>query len=823
VHGRTVPSPGGDNLATSKLDLMLHSIRGKIIVGVVSLHAVLMGLVVWDTSSREQDFMRARLADQGNGLAQSLAVNAPSWLISNDVTGLNELISSLTSVHNLHLVLILDRNGKVRASTDAALFNLVLSDEPSRQLLSAATGPRQLWHDGMIDSVAEIVSAGRTIGFARVIINSNAMQGEIDAITRKGIRYVLLAIVLGGVVSWLVVSGMTRRLARLSEAADRIAAGQLDIVLPGYEGKDEVARLTRDFNQMARALADDRAQRVQVESALFAEKERAQVTLASIGDAVIVTDVASRVEFLNPVAEALTGWTSAAANGMPLGRVFHIINENSREVVENPVDAVLNRGTVVGLANHTILVRRDGVELNIEDSAAPIRDRDGEILGVVLVFHDVTKTHEMARQMSWAATHDSLTGLVNRAEFERRLEAMLGHPESERRHVLLYLDLDQFKLVNDSCGHSAGDQLLRQVSFLMQERMRETDTLARLGGDEFGVLLGNCGATQALRVAENLLETVRSFRFAWEDKSFVIGASIGLVEIRSDGLSSAQLLSAADTACYAAKDQGRNRIQVFTADDTELVRRYGEMHWAGRIDKAFDENRFRLYFQPVVPLHTDRGLERLGEILLRMVGEDGRIVAPDAFLPAAERYNLMARIDRWVVSGVLDWLAARPVADEIFSVNLSGQSVGDERFLDFVVTQLDKSGVVPRRICFEITETAAIANMAKAVRFMTVLRERGCLFSLDDFGTGLSSFGYLKNLPVDHLKIDGSFVRNILTSATDHAMVTAINNIGQVMGLRTIAEFVEDDAVRAALKEIGVDYGQGYGIARPMPIEDVAT
>jgi len=325
---------------------------------------------------------------------------------------------------------------------------------------------------------------------------------------------------------------------------------------------------------------------------------------------------------------------------------------------------------------------------------------------------------------------------------------------------------------------------------------------------------------QALRIGESLLETVRSFRFAWEERSFVVGASVGLVEIRGDSLSPTQLLSAADTACYAAKDQGRNRIQVFASDDTELVRRYGEMHWAGRIDRAFEDNRFRLYVQPVVPLQRERNLEPFVEVLLRMLDEDGNVISPAAFLPAAERYNLVTRIDRWVVGQVLDWMAARRAIHEIVSINLSGRSVGDERFLDFVAARLERSGVAPRRICFELTETAAIANMARAVRFMTVLRERGCRFLLDDFGTGLSSFGYLKNLPVDLIKIDGGFVRNILNNPADNAMVGAINSIGQVMGLRTVAEFVEEDPVREMLARMGVDYGQGFSIARPESIVD---
>ncbi|HTY99678.1 MAG TPA: EAL domain-containing protein, partial [Rhodocyclaceae bacterium] len=605
---------------------------------------------------------------------------------------------------------------------------------------------------------------------------------------------------------------------RLSQAADAIAGGELDIRLTGFEGRDEVSRLGRDFDQMARSLAEERRKQDAAEAALFAEKERAQVTLMSIGDAVVVTDVAGRIDFLNPVAEELTGWTTAEARGRPLEIVFRIINETTRAAAVNPVDLVLREGRVVGLANHTVLIRRDGTELNIDDSAAPIRDRDGRIIGVVLVFHDVTQAHEMARKMSWAATHDALTSLINRGEFERRLQALVKNMEAGKHHALLYLDLDQFKVVNDTCGHAAGDQLLCQLAFLMQEHVREADTLARLGGDEFGVLLANCPAPQALRVAEQLLEAVRGFRFAWEDKSFVIGASIGLVEIAGDGLSVANVLAAADTACYAAKDQGRNRVQAYSSDDSGVIRRYGEMHWVGRINRAIEENRFRLYYQPIVPLQEGGDRDRgHGEVLLRMLDEEGNVVLPNSFLPAAERYDLIQRVDRWVISSALAWMTGHELS---CSINLSGQSIGDDRFLEFVIEQVRSAGIAPERICFEITETAAIANLARAAQFMSQLRERGCRFALDDFGSGLSSFGYLRNLPVDYLKIDGAFVRQVDRSAIDRAMVAAINNIGQVMGIRTVAEFVENEAIRDKLAAMGVDFGQGFGIALPAPIED---
>ncbi len=805
-------------------EFLVHSIRGRIIAGVVLLHALLMGLIVVDMVGRQQGFMQNRLAHQGESLARTLAVNAPSWVISNDVHGLDELVDSLRSTPNLQLALILDRDGRVRASTDSSLFNLRLTDSVSRTLIEG--GVRQLWHEDLVDSVAVILSGGRPIGYARVVLNAAPVKAELSAVTRKGVAYIVFAILFGGMVAWLLVHSMTGRLARLSAAADRIAAGDLEAVtLDDESGKDEVSRLARDFRQMTAALAEDRQRRDQAEKSLFAEKERAQVTLASIGDAVITTDVVGHIHFLNGVAEELTGWSNAEASGMPLDQVFHIISEVTREPAVNPVEVVLRQGIIVGLANHTILVRRDGNELNIEDSAAPIRDRDGQIIGVVLVFHDVSKAHEMARQMSWAATHDSLTGLHNRVEFERRLQSLAQHDggNTAKRHALLYIDLDQFKVVNDTCGHAAGDQMLCQISALMQSRMRESDTLARLGGDEFGILLENCPLEHAVRIAEGVLESVGGYRFVWQEKSFVVGASIGLVEIAGHNLAPATLLAAADTACYAAKDEGRNRIRSFSASDSELIRRSGEMNWVARINRAFDEQRFRLHWQPIVPLNPARAGDAHGEILLRMVDDQGALVMPGHFLPAAERYNLMPRIDRWVVEQSLRWLVDYPNDTLCGSINLSGQSLGDERFLDFVVGQLHQTGIAPARVCFEITETAAISNLPKAIRFINALRERGCRFSLDDFGSGLSSFGYLKNLPVDYLKIDGAFIRNLLHNPIDLAMVVAINDIGHVMGLLTIAEFVESEDVGNLLRSQGVDFGQGFGLARPVPIEEVES
>ncbi|NYZ64170.1 EAL domain-containing protein [Luteimonas deserti] len=563
----------------------------------------------------------------------------------------------------------------------------------------------------------------------------------------------------------------------------------------------------------------DISPRKRAEQALSDERKRAQTTLRSIADGVVSVDLAGTITFLNAAAEQLTGWAHEEALGRNCSQVLQLAEEDRAGTVLDLVSSAVRAGVPLQLGEHALLVRRDGEVFSVEGSLAPLIDGGAQAAGVVIAFRDVSPSRRMAAELSYQARHDPLTGLVNRIEFDRRLRAALrGASKRGAPYSLLYLDLDQFKVVNDTCGHTAGDELLRQVSTMLRTVLRKDDVLARLGGDEFGVLLENSAPEVSRATADALRRAASDLSFGWQGKRFPVAVSIGQVDFNDASMTPIELLSTADAACYVAKDQGRNRVHTYRPQDEAMARRYGEMEWIGRLNRALEDDRLQLHAQPIYSLHDGSVLHC--EVLLRLRDIDGALVMPMAFIPAAERYGLMPTLDRWVIRTVLARLA-RPdePGDRVYAINLSGASLADETMGAYVRDVFTSTGVDPARICFEVTETAAVGNLAQASALMADLKTMGCAFALDDFGSGMSSFAYLKHLPIDFLKIDGGFVRDLLIDPIDQAMVEAINHIGHVMGLRTIAEFAEDDGIVTRLREIGVDYAQGYALARPAPLD----
>ena len=552
------------------------------------------------------------------------------------------------------------------------------------------------------------------------------------------------------------------------------------------------------------------------------EQELAQVTLEAIADGVITTDAEGRVQYMNPSAARLTGHEDGSAKGLPLESIVQLVDDVTGESRPMPIERCLELGRWLEPTRNLSLVRQDGRRLAISATAAPIRDREGTVRGAIFVFRDVSERQLLLLQLAHQTRHDALTGLPNRQAFEERLgEALSLTKTRDGAYALCYLDLDQFKLINDTCGHAAGDQLLSQVALMLQELVEPVDVLARLGGDEFGLLFAAGSNETAVEKAERLLEAFGEFRFQWNDTRYRVGASLGLVPMEGGFATVADLLSAADHACYLAKEKGRNRVQIFEPDDADLKRRHGEMRWVVRIQESLQDDRFALVAQPIRPLGREDGKLRF-EILLRMVGEGGRLLTPRNFLRAAERYDLMLEIDRWVVKRVLATLDDLPEeisgAVELCSVNLSASSVGDPGFLSFLRRALGERGVDRRRLCFEITETAAVSNMKQAIRLIEEVKSAGCSFALDDFGSGMSSYGSLRDLPVDLLKIDGAFVQDMVSDPLDRAMVQSINRIAHMMGIRTVAEWVSSAEAVTRLRELGVDFAQGHYVGRPQDL-----
>ena len=557
------------------------------------------------------------------------------------------------------------------------------------------------------------------------------------------------------------------------------------------------------------------------------EKERAQITLHSIGDGVITTDQFGCIDYMNPTAESLTGWRYHQAMGMALESVLHLEDEQSGMIIPDPARRCLSERRVIAPKTDNVLVSRNGERFSIQGTAAPMIDIQGNCIGVVLVFKDVTDSRRVQKMMVHKATHDSLTGLVNRSEFEQRVEkALQSAKDFENTHVLLFLDLDQFKIVNDSAGHVAGDELLKQISSMLAGQLRGRDTLGRLGGDEFAVLLENCPVSKARKVADMLIEVIREYRFIWDQKTYQVGVSIGIVPINADTTSRAQLMQDADQACYAAKDLGRGRAHVHTEGDSEAHDRAGDKLQRKDIQDAVSSESFVLLYQPIVALDPDQTrLHTRAEILLRMIDDQGRVISPGAFLPAASRFGFAPQIDRWVIDRVFNGFPHIFMQNPglVLCLNLSASSIADDSTVDFISQMFDKTVVQPHQICFEISEMSFNQNLSNATRMIEELQALGCSFAIDDFGSGLGSFAALKKQKIDFIKIDGDLVRDINEDEVDLSMVESINSMAHLLDIKTIAENVDSEKLIDKLKGIGVDYAQGYYLGDLVQLDEVGS
>jgi len=575
-------------------------------------------------------------------------------------------------------------------------------------------------------------------------------------------------------------------------------------------------------------VARDISHRKSLEVSLGRSKRQAQYTLESIAEGVITTDNDGHIDYMNQSAETLIGTNRDDAAGHRIGELFTLVDDTDRRPLGDPVERCLAMRRRVNMGRRAVMVTSDGEhEYSIEITASPIRGPGSSVSGTVVVFHDVGEIRGLTQKMSYQATHDPLTGLINRREFERRLdEAMDSAHAEEAVHMMFYMDLDRFKAVNDSCGHLAGDNMLREVASLIKEQVRDSDFVGRLGGDEFGALLIGCPIEKARQIAADICNAIADYRFVWKDKIFNIGISVGLVEISHVSGTLQDVLSAADSACYVAKQDGRGKVHVYSARDEAVARERGDIQWLRQLQTALHEDKFTLATQPIIAMSGGIESGPAFEVLIRMQDSQGRTPDTAEFLRPAERYQLMPQIDRWVVNAALTAVSSGEIkiaSGRSCAINLSGQTLGDEPFLSFVVESLDRTGVAPSSICFEVTEAAILSNVQHAQRFIEVLHGIGCEFSLDDFGSGMGSFSSLKHLPIDYLKIDGTYTRNLQDDEVNQEMVLAMIKLARTMQFRIVAEEVEHQEDFDWLREVGVDFVQGYFIEAPMPIGDSTT
>lgn len=790
--------------------LYTKSIKVKLIITIALLHAILMSIFVLDLVNRQQSFLLEESKQATTGIAKTLAANSIPWVLSKDLAGLEEILNAQSQQPNLVFTMITNRKGKILAYyhksepvSDIIGKNIEFpNSHPDNDTLTFKDSKSAL------DIAAPIKIDDTIIGWARIHMSRANIDQSVQLVTLEGLVYAVIAILIGTFFAWHMGRNLTKDINTLVKATQQVRSGERDITL-SLKREDELQTLSENFQDMLGNLNNK-------EKELHSEKELLETTLKSIGDGVISTNKEGLITYLNPAAEALTGWSNSQASGLHIEQVFKIYNETSMEKVVNPALLGMKKRKTINLARHSVLINRQDQKISIEDSGAPIIDKAGNIVGSVLVFHDATEERDLKKRLTWQALHDSLTRLKNRQAFENGLDELIQRSVhyQTHNHCLLYIDLDQFKIINDTVGHSAGDEQLKQVASILREHVRETDLLARIGGDEFAVLLENCSLENALRIAENIRVAVHEHRFLWKDRVFDIGTSIGITQMRGY-FNRATAMSQADIACYIAKDSGRNRIHVYNEENQA----FSNLDWANRIKRSLEDEKFILYAQKIIPLQHDKK-HNLYEVLVRLQDDDN-IITPDQFLPAAERFNLMSDLDLYIVRHVYEWLTEHAKQVDRININISGQSLSNPDFSNKLLAILERYPHLNQKICFEVLETTAITHMSASIKFLKRIKSHGCRLALDDFGSGFSSFGWLKTLPVDYVKIDGAFILDILTDPIDAAMVRAIHQISDHMNIETIAEFVENQEVADWLTSIGIDYAQGYHFHKPSPLNSI--
>jgi diguanylate cyclase (GGDEF)-like protein/PAS domain S-box-containing protein len=695
-----------------------------------------------------------------------------------------------------------DLGGDINKLFDA----LAAKDAQTRQRESLFQGLANTLPDVVLVHRERIIFANRRAADPLGLDAEQLVGRNVTDLVRPAYRSLLRKAISGLAAGEPVDEGYEIQFINGSDSGTWIEARSVPI---DYRGQQAILTIGQDISY-----------RKSVEAALGRSKRQAQFTLESIGEGIVTSDTEGRIDYMNAAAEKLTGVLRDEAAGKHLAEIVNLVDEGDRRDLGDPIMRSLTDRRRISMGSRALMIANGGeTELSVEMTASPIKGPDGSLGGVVVIMHDVTELRGLAQQMSYQAAHDPLTGLINRREFERRLEASLHSVrDGEASHVMCYLDLDRFKAVNDTCGHMAGDNLLRELSALIKDQVRESDFVARLGGDEFGLLLIGCPLKKARQISDDVIKAVRDYRFVWQDKIFTVGVSIGLVEIGRESGTISEILSAADSACYIAKQHGRGQAHVYSARDEVSARQRGEIQWLGLLQSALKEDRFEIYSQPIIAVSGGMQGGPSVEVLLRMHDDEGQIVMPKHFIKAAERYQLMPKVDRWMVQATLAALgqgAIRLPEGRSCSINLSGQTLGEATFLEFVVDCLDHSQVDPGRVCFEIAENAVMSDLEHARRFVSVLHGMGCEFGLDDFGSGIGSFSSLQDLSVDFLKIDGAYTRDLVADGVNHQVVSAITRLSKTVGFKVIAEQVEDQADFDALREIGVDFVQGYYVQRP--------